>query len=92
MAAATPTEPAESILGSALSGLFEAFMLMTCGALIAIGITLALGGGVAAPVAWLTTLIPAAVLVGMIAGRDMLPAFIYPPTLILGIALLLGWT
>jgi hypothetical protein len=56
-AAGSPTEPAEALLGKAIGGVFEAFMVITEAALIAIGVTLALGGGIAAPVAWAATLI-----------------------------------
>ncbi len=51
VAAGTPTEPAELLLGAAISGLYSAFMLATCTALTALGLMLALNGGVAAPAA-----------------------------------------
>ena len=91
-AAGTPTEPAESLMGSAIGGAFEAFMLITEVALIAIGLTLALGGGVAAPVAWLATLIAVLALVGTVRSGATIPAVIYLPTLLVGIGLLAGWT
>ncbi len=47
--AGTPTEPAETLLGAAIGGLFAAFTLLTGAALVALGVALALGGGVAAP-------------------------------------------
>ena len=90
--AGTPTEPAETLLGSATGGLFEAFMVATEGALIAIGVTLALGGGVAAPVAWLATLVSVLALAGSVKSGATIPAVIYLPTLLVGIALLAGWT
>jgi hypothetical protein len=92
VAAATPTEPAETLLGAALGGLFAAFTLATGGALVALGLTLAISGGVAAPVAWLATLIPAVVIAGFLTSRDAIPAVLYFPTLFIGIALLLGWS
>lgn len=91
-AAGTPTEPAETLLGSAIGGAFEAFMLITEVALIAIGLTLALGGGVAAPVAWLATLVAVVALAGTVASGATIPAVIYLPTLLVGVALLAGWT
>jgi hypothetical protein len=91
-AAGTPTEPAETLLGAAFGGLFGAFTLGTGAALIAIGLTLALSGGVAAPVAWLATLISAVVIAAYLASGDSIPAVLYFPTLFIGAALLLGWS
>jgi hypothetical protein len=92
VAAGTPTEPAETLLVDALGGLFATFILTTGAALIAIGVALALGGGVAAAVGWLAALVAALAIGGFIASGDMLPAVLYPPTLLIGIALLLGWS
>ena len=92
VAAGTPTEPAETLLGAAFSGLFSAFMLATSASLVAIGITLAINGGVAAPVAWLATLIAAGAFVGSIPPREVIPAVVYFPTFFIGLALLLGWS
>lgn len=92
VAADTPTEPAETLLGSATGGLFAAFTLATGAALIALGLTLALGGGVAAPVAWLATLIAALAVGRFLASGDVIPAVLYFPTLLVGLALLLGWS
>ncbi len=92
VAAGTPTEPAETLLGSAVGGLFAAFTLATGAALVALGLTLAVSGGVAAPVAWLATLIAAVVIAGFVASGDAIPAVLYLPTLLIGLALLLGWS
>jgi hypothetical protein len=92
VAAGTSTEPAETLLDSAVGGLFAAFLLATGAALIAVGLALALGGGVAAPVAWLATLIAVLVVVGFFAFRDMPPFVLYIPTLLVGLALLAGWS
>jgi hypothetical protein len=92
VAAGTPTEPAETLLGAALGGLFAAFALATGAALVALGLTLAMSGGVAAPVAWLATLIAAVVIAGFLASGDAIPAVLYLPTLLVGLALLLGWS
>jgi MFS family permease len=91
VAAGTPTEPAEALLGAAFSGLFSAFMLTTGASLAAIGLTLAINGGVTAPVAWLATLIAAVVIVDSFTSRVVIPAVVYFPTLFIGLALLLGW-
>lgn len=92
VAAGTPTEPAETLLGSAIGGLFAAFTLTTGAALVALGLTFVLSGGVAAPVAWLATLIAAAVIAGFLASGNAVPAVLYLPTLLVGLALLLGWS
>jgi hypothetical protein len=92
VAAGTLTEPAETLLGAAIGGLFAAFTLATGASLVALGLTLALGGVVAAPVAWLATLISALVIARFLASGDAIPAILYFPTLLIGLALLLGWT
>jgi hypothetical protein len=92
VAAGSPTEPAETLIGSAIGGLYSAFMLTSGIALAVIGSALALGGGVAAPVAWAATILAAVALAGFFALDGFLPAAIYLPTLIVGLALLLGWT
>jgi hypothetical protein len=91
VAVGSPTEPAETLLGNAIGGMFEAFMVITEGALIAIGVTLALDGGIAAPVAWVATLIAVLALAGTVRSGATIPAVIYLPTLLVGIALLAGW-
>ena len=90
--AGTPTEPAETILGAALGGLFAAFILATSAALVVLGATIAGSGLIADPLAWLTTLIPAVVLLGYLRSGDAIPALLYLPTLLVGLALLLGWS
>ena len=92
VATGMPTEPAETLLGAALGGLFAAFTLSTGAALVALGLTLALSGGVAAPVAWLATLIAAVVFLGYLRSGDSIPAALYLPTMLIGLALLLGWS
>jgi hypothetical protein len=89
--AGTPTEPAETLLGAAIGGLFAAFVLTTGAALLTAGIGLTLGGAVAAPVAWISILVAVVAVVGFFLSGDMVPAVLYPPTLLIGIALLLGW-
>ena len=92
VAAGTPTEPAEAILGASLGGLFAAFTLATAAALVVLGFTLAVSGGIAAPVAWLATLNSAVVIAAFMATGDAVPAVLYVPTLLVGLALLLGWS
>ena len=92
VATGTPTEPAETLLGAALSGLFASFSLTTSLALVAIGVALALGGGVAAPMAWFVALVGVLVTAWFLVAGDIIPAVLYLPTLLLGVALLAGWT
>lgn len=91
VAAGTPTEPAETLLGAALGGLFAAFVLATGAALVVLGVTLAASGVIAVPVAWLTALITVVVLLGQLRSGDSIPAVLYLPTMLVGLALLLGW-
>jgi hypothetical protein len=90
VAAGTPTEPVETLIGSAIGGLYSAFMLTSGIALVVIGSALALGGGVAAPAAWAATILAAVALAGFFAFDGFLPAAIYLPTLLVGLGLLLG--
>jgi len=92
VAAGAPTEPAETLVGAALGGLFAAFILATSAALVVLGATLAGSGLIAAPMAWLATLIPVAVIATFFRSGDAVPAVLYLPTLRVGVALLLGWT
>jgi hypothetical protein len=90
VAAGTPTEPAEALLGRATAGLFAAFTLTTGVALAALGLTLALGDVIAAPVALLATLVAAVAAGGFLVWGDMPPFVLYIPTLLVGLALLIG--
>jgi hypothetical protein len=92
VAAGAPTEPAETLVGAALGGLFAAFILATSAALVVLGATLAGSGLIAAPMAWLATLIPVVVIVTFFRSGDAVPAVLYLPTMFVGVALLLGWT
>jgi hypothetical protein len=90
VAAGTPTEPAETLLGRAMGGLFAAFTLLTGGALAVLGLSLALADVIAAPVALVAVLIAAFAAGGFLARGDMPPFVLYIPTLLVGLALLLG--
>lgn len=92
VAADRPTEPAESILEAALGGLFVAFVWTTSLAILAISAALALGGSVGLPVAVIAAAVTALALAGQILSGDTIPAVLYVPTLLLGLALLAGWT
>jgi hypothetical protein len=86
-----PTEPAESLLGAATSGLFAAFVYTTALTLIALAAVLGLAGGVAAPVAVVAGAVAALVLAVQLRTGDCIPAILYVPSLVVGVALLAGW-
>ena len=92
VAAGTPTEPAETLLGGVTGGLFATFGLTTGFALIGLGLTLAVAGGVAVPVAGVAVLIGAVAVATFVVSGDLVPAVLYLPTLLIGIALLAGWS
>jgi hypothetical protein len=85
-----PTEPGESILGAATGGLFAVFAVIVGLALAGLGLGLALGAVVAAPVAWLIALAGVLVVAWQLRTGDIIPAVVYLPTLVLGIVILLG--
>jgi hypothetical protein len=87
-----PTEPGETLLGAALGGLFAGFVVATCAALTLLGLALLVGGGIAAPAAIATLVVGVAVTVWLLVAGDVIPAVLYLPSLLLGVALLAGWT
>jgi hypothetical protein len=91
-ASAGPADHAEILLGAATGGLFAAFVLATGPVLVVLGVVLAATGTVAAPVAWLATLVAAVATGSQLVTGDTVPAVLYPPTMLVGIALLAGWT
>jgi hypothetical protein len=91
-AADEPPAPAEVLLGAATGGMFAAFVLVTGAVLIALGLVLVVAGGVAPLVAWLAVGIAMAVIASQLATGDAIPAVLYLPTLLVGVALLAGWT
>ena len=92
VAAGTPTEPVETMIGSVNGGLFASFTTMTGVALVVICATLALAGVVVAPLAWIAVLLAAIAVAGFLAFGDMPPFVLYLPTLMVGAGLLLGWS
>ena len=92
VAADRPTEPAESLLGAALGGIFAGFVWTTGLAILAVSAALAMGGSVGLPVAAIAALVALVALGGQLVTGDTIPAILYVPTLLLGIALLGGWT
>ncbi len=90
VAAGRPTEPAEALFGAATGGLFAAFVFGTGLALVALAIVLG-SGGVAVSVAVAAGSVAAVVVVIQVRTGDCIPAILYIPTLLIGIALLAGW-
>jgi hypothetical protein len=86
------TEPTETLLNAALWALFGAYTLVTAVALVALAVVLAAGGVIAVPVAALGALIGAVVVGAYLVTGDSVPAVLYVPTILIGIALLAGWT
>lgn len=86
------TEPAEALLGAATGGLFASFVLITGTTLVALSAVLWSGGIVAPPVAAIAGLIAVVVLAIQLRSGDCIPAILYVPTVLVGIALLAGWT
>ena len=92
VAADRPTEPAESLLGAALGGTFAGFVWTTGLAILGLSAALAMGGSVGLPVAAIAALVALVAIGGQLLTGDTIPAILYVPTLLLGIALLAGWT
>jgi len=86
------TEPTETLLNAALWALFGTFTLITAAALLALAAIVAVGGVVAAPVAIVAAAIAAIVIAAYLITGDSVPAVLYLPTILIGIALLAGWT
>lgn len=91
-ATAAAPDDVETLLGAAMGGLFAGFVLATGPAILGLCAVLALGGTVAVPVAALAALVAAIATGAQVVTGDTIPAFLYPPTMLIGVALLAGWT
>ena len=91
-ATAAPADHAEILLGAATGGLFAAFVLATGPVLVLLSVVLAASGIVAVPIAIVAALIAAIGTGSQLVNGDTIPAVLYPPTMLLGVALLAGWT
>jgi hypothetical protein len=87
-----PPAATEVLLHAATGGMFSAFVLGTAAALVALGGVLLLAGGVAPLVAGTSVVVGALAIVLQLATGDFIPATLYLPTILLGLALLAGWT
>lgn len=72
-----------------VTGLFQAYVVVGCLGLAALGGSLVLAGSVPAWVGWATLVMSVATLVHLLATGDTLPAFHYVPALLIGIVLLI---
>jgi hypothetical protein len=86
------TEPSETLLNAALWALFGAFTLVTGVALLALAGIVGVGGIVAVPIAVLAAVVAGIVIAAYLVTGDSVPAVLYLPTILIGIALLAGWT
>lgn len=91
VACGSPTEPAETLMGAAIGGMFAVFTLVTAVSLVALGVSLTLLGGIAAPVALVAVAIAGLVIGVQLRTGDSIPAVLFAPTLLVGVAMLLGW-
>ena len=89
VAAGSATEPAEAVIGAAQRGLFSGFVAFTCVALGILGIGLFAAGVLSPVVALLQVVAGIGVLAWLLVARDIVPAVLYLPTIVLGVALLL---
>lgn len=79
-----------ALLDAATGGLFQGFVLITGAALAALGLTLLLTGVVAAAVAVVVLLSGVAGIAWLLISGDVIPAALYLPTMVLGVAVLAG--
>ena len=86
------TEPTETLLSATLLALFGTYTLITAAALVALAAIVGVGGVVAIPVALVAAAIAAIVIAAYLVTGDSVPAVLYVPTIVIGIALLAGWT
>jgi hypothetical protein len=91
VAAGAAAEPAETLLGAALGGLFQGFVLVTAAALVVVGLALIAGGGITPVVGWVAVITGVAGIAILVRTGDLVPALLYPCTVLVGVALLAGW-
>ena len=87
-----PAAVPEALLKAVTGALFATFVLATGAALVALGGILLAAGGVAWPAAVLSMAVGAVAIGVQLSTGDVVPAVLYLPTMLIGIALLAGWT
>lgn len=80
------------LLDAVTTGLFDAFVVICSLAIVALGLVLLVAGGVAAAVCIALIVTGIGCFVWLLITGDVIPAVLYLPTLLLGIALLTNWT
>lgn len=84
--------PPVRLLDALTGGLYQAFVLLCSVAVALLGVVLLVAGGVPVVVGILAVLVGGGCVVWLLVAGDIIPAVLYLPTLLLGIALLAGWT
>jgi hypothetical protein len=80
------------MLGAATGGLFAAFTVITSVTLIVLGAGVTTGGSpLAIAVGAVAALVAAIALVSQLRTGDSIPAVLYVPSLVVGVAVLAGW-
>lgn len=83
--------PAEDLLAAATGGLFALFTVVTAGALVVLGISVAAAGGAALVVGIVAAGVAVASLASQLRTGDSIPALLYVPTLLVGVSIVAGW-
>ena len=83
-------DPAFAPLAALAAVLFATFVVIGCSSLAVLGLAALLGGALPAWAGWATLAAGVAILVGYLVTGDTLPAFLYLPTMFLGIVQLLA--
>ena len=78
-------DPAFAPLAALAGALFATFIVIGCSSLAVLGVAALLGGTLPAWVGWTTLGAGAAILAGFLVTGDTLPAFVYLPTILLGV-------
>jgi hypothetical protein len=91
LGAATLTSREVALLDATSTGLFQAFVLITGAALAGLGSILLLTAAAPAALALLLVLSGIGMIGWLVGTGDVIPAVLYLPTLVLGVALLTGW-
>jgi hypothetical protein len=82
-------DPAFAPLAALGGVLFAAFILVGSGSLVAVGAAILAGGTLPAWTGWTTLGLSLAILASFLLMGDTLPAFVYLPTILVGIVMLL---
>lgn len=80
------------VLDAITTGLFDAFVVICSLGIAALGLVLLLAGGVSVAICIIAIVVGIGCLAWLLIAGDVVPAVLYVPTLLLGIALLANWT